>query len=106
VVSRRAEAGTVLLRTKIQSPLQNSDKGLGLKFKSPIPFTSMALVWKCSQQTLNPSAFTVHYRVHHPEFGWRKLATEEGAYSPADHGLGDYYTTDLLFGIDERQQQG
>ena len=103
VVSRREEAGTVLLRTKIQSPLQISDKGQGLKFKSPIPFTSMALVWRSSQQTLNPSGFAIHYRVHHPELGWRKWATEEGAYSPADHGLGDYYTTDLLFGIDERQ---
>jgi hypothetical protein len=103
VISRIEEAGTVLLRTKIQSPLQNSDKGQGLKFKSPIPFTSLALVWKTNQQTLNPSAFAVHYRVHHPEIGWRKWATEEGAYSPADHGLGDYYTTDLLFGIDEKQ---
>ena len=103
VLSRREEAGTVLLRTKIQSPLQNSDKGQGLKFKSPIPFTSLALVWRTNQQTLNPSAFAIHYRVHHPEKGWRKWATEEGAYSPADHGLGDYYTTDLLFGIDEKQ---
>jgi hypothetical protein len=103
LLSRREEAGTVLLRTKIQSPLQNSDKGQGLKFKSPVPFTSLALVWKTNQQTLNPSAFAVHYRVHHPEIGWRKWATEEGAYSPADHGLGDYYTTDLLFGIDEKQ---
>ena len=103
LISRKEEAGTVLLRTKIQSPLQQTDLGQGTKFESPIPFTSLAFAWKSSQKTLNPSAFTLHFRVHHPEKGWRDWTSEEGAYSPTDHNMGDLYCTDLLFGIDDRQ---
>jgi hypothetical protein len=103
LISRKEEAGTVLLRTKILSPLQQTDLGQGLKFESPIPFTSLAFAWKSSQKRLNPSAFTLHFRVHHPEKGWRDWTSEEGAYSPTDHNMGDLYCTDLLFGIDDRQ---
>jgi hypothetical protein len=63
----------------------------------------LAFAWKSSQKTLNPSAFSLHFRVHHPEKGWRDWTSEEGAYSPTDHNMGDLYCTDLLFGIDDRQ---
>ncbi len=103
VLDDRREAGTVLLRTQIITPLQQTAKGLGLKFASPVPFNSFALAWQTANLNLIPSSFSIHYRVHRPGKGWREWSTEEGAYNPKENALGGLYTSDLLFGIDEGQ---